>query len=140
MYQEIANRVFPYKNSSIICLETAAIFGGLSNGVCYLDCVKVYSPTDKEMGDLSVIHYPNCFDSKEYEERLGVFCTTEEQTLLDLLEYEEDVDIQTLLEAFSNYYFIHGESFAGLESRMNNRQKEAFERWKEDAINYYTED
>lgn len=138
--ERIAAKVRPCKDNVIICLEDAADFHHLSNGGS-CDCpTKVYSKTSQEIEGLDVIVLPNCFQKKQYEERNGVFVTTKEQTLLDLLEYENIVDIQCLLESWSNYYYSNHESFNGLEEKLNEVQKVAFEKWKQDMIDYYTEE
>lgn len=59
---------------------------------------------------------------------------------LDLLEHKKDVDTQTLLESLSNYYFEYQESFATLEEQLNEAQRQSFSKWRQDAVEYYTED
>lgn len=140
LYEQIAATINPYKEDVIVCLETAADFLSLSNGVFAEDLFRVYAATQINDNTLEVIIKPDCFSSKQYEEKHGILCTTPEQTILDLLEYENDVDIQTLLEVLSNYYYEHHESFDSLENRMNPVQRQAFEKWRQDAIDYYSED
>lgn len=140
VFERIANTVYPYKDSLIVCLETAAAFLSLSNGGMYESPIQVYSNTEQSITGFDIKLIPDCFKSKQYEEKHGILCTTPEQTILDLLEHEDDVDIQTLLESLSNYYYKHNETFSGLEAHMNQAQQQAFEKWKQDAIDYYTED
>ena len=140
VFEKIANTVMPYRDNLIISLETAADFLNLSNGGLYKSDIQAYSPIEQNIPGFIITVQPDCFKIKQYEERHGIFSTTPEQTLLDLLENEEDIDIQTLLESLSNYYYKHHESFNGLEDQMNSKQQQAFEKWKQDAIDYYTED
>lgn len=139
VFERIRNRVYPYRESLIVCLESAADFLNLSNGGMYDSSIHAYSATERNIPGFEIITMPDCFTSKQYEEKHGILCTTPEQTLLDLLEHEQDVDIQTLLESLSNYYYKHNESFNGLEAYMNQTQRQAFEKWKQAAIDYYTE-
>lgn len=140
LYEQILNKITPYKNDVILCLETAADFLHLSNGVHEEDLFRVYSSRPLNDDTIEVIMQPDCFKTKRYEEWHGIFCTTPEQTILDLLEHEQDVDLQTLLESLSNYYYEHNETFSSLEGQMDTIQKQAFEKWRQDAIDYYTED
>lgn len=140
LYEEIAERVRPYKDTILLCLESAADFLSLSNGTLYLCNITAYTSIDQKIDGFELRYLPDCFKSKQYIEREGIYCTTVEQTLLDLLEYEHDIDIQNLLESLSKYYYTHNETFNGLEKQMNSAQLQAFEKWKQDAIDYYTED
>lgn len=62
-------------------------------------------------------------------------CTSFTQTINDMLS-DPSSDRQALLEALSDYYYEHNQSFFGLEIDPPN--KEAFESIKEWAIEYYT--
>ena len=132
IYEAIA----PYKDKVIVCLETAADYMGLSCGLVEPWYFRVFSESPIEGSKLTVEVLPGCFASKEVVEYFGLICTSEEQTLLDMLEYD-DVDIQPMLEALARYYFTHGESFDALVSQMSDKQRAVFKEWRQDAIEYY---
>lgn len=140
VFERISDAVLPYRNNLIVCMETAADFLSLSNGGMYESDIQAYSNILLTLPDFTLNFRSDCFTTKKYEERHGIFCTIPEQTILDLLEHEGDVDIQTLLESLSNYYFEHHDSFNGLEAQMNKAQQHAFEKWRQDSIDYHTED
>lgn len=136
----IADKVKPYKDKFLIALETAADFVCISNGSLYINEIVVYAEHKIECDSVfRIVVLPNCFDMKRYIESNGVYCTTIEQTILDLLENEGDTDIQVLVESLSNYYYKHNETFGKLGSLMYERQTIAFNKWKEDAIDYYND-
>lgn len=139
VYEKIADRVKPYRDSVIVCLETAADFLSISNGGLYNDVMKVYSEQNIDDKHIEVHILPGCFDKKAYMEWEGVYCTTLEQTLIDMIENENEVDIQTLLESLSNYYYEHNETFGKIESLMDERQLEVFETLRQDAVDYYND-
>lgn len=140
--QEVIDILTPFKDSVMLCLGTAADFRMLSNGSLNVMNIQLYSKVKLEIPDMFVYYEPNCFEEKEYTTFRGIYVTTDEQTILDLLEdvYEERFWMcpsQTVLESLSNYYYKYKESFNGLEKRMNKIQRKAFETWKQWAIEYY---
>lgn len=139
--QEVINGTQDYTNNVIVCLETAAEFIGLSNGGLYIEYYQVYSDVPIDTLNIqSIILDKKSLDSKETLVYQGIKCTTPEQTIRDMLDIHHDVDIQTLLESLSNYYYEHKESFASLESSLTDNQKETLSIYREDAILYYNED
>lgn len=103
----------------VLCKESAAEFLNLSNG---------------NFGT-SISYYENG-DGVEYFEKMGMKCTTVNQTINDLLA-DEKCDEQILLESLSNYYFEHDESFSELLIKPENTKR--FEKLKIWAIEYYND-
>lgn len=134
---EISNNVSPVSDKVIICLESAAVYLGLCNGM-YFQKYPVYSAENIESAGLDVIVLPDCFESKQHIVRNDMYITTEEQTILDMLEYYDRIDIQALIEALSGYYFTHNETFGSIPEMLNEQQAVVFDRWKQDAIEYYS--
>lgn len=132
--------VYSYRDRVVVCLETAADYVGLCSGPLVPATIHVYSESQIDDSRITTHVVQSCFDGREVVEIDGVFCTSEEQTLLDLLDNEVDVDIQLLCESLANYYFGHNESFGALESRMTASQLDVLGRWREDAVGYYMED
>lgn len=60
-------------------------------------------------------------------------CTTENQTIVDLLQ--NDGEEQIIIEVLVNYYDVHGESFQGL--KIPNHLKMKFEQYCQWAKEYY---
>lgn len=143
--QEVIDILTPYKDSVMLCLSTAASFTHLSCGSPIVMNVEVYSRIKLVIPDIHVYYEPDCFETKEYTTFMGIYITTDEQTILDMLEDEyeegyEEIPSQDILESLGNYYYLHQESFNGLEDRMNEKQREAFEAWKQWGIDYWNED
>lgn len=139
MYERISEVVQPYSDRVMLCLETAADYLGLTNGVDFEDVYRVYS--DEQIDDNRI----ETFILQDYREKQsivvdGLLITSREQTLIDLLEHEDIVDIQALLESLSNYYYEHNESFDSLEVSMTTSQLLLLNKWRADAIAYYSED
>ncbi|MCL2748409.1 MAG: hypothetical protein FWE59_07125 [Oscillospiraceae bacterium] len=55
------------------------------------------------------------FDGIETTEVGGLRCTTANQTFNDMLRDYDRIDEQALVQALSDYYFSHNESFDGLD-------------------------
>lgn len=49
------------------------------------------------------------------------------------------MDDQTIYESLANYYYRHGELFDEIIPLMSEEQLRVFEKYKQDAIDYYTE-
>ena len=88
--------------SFILCKESAAEYLNLSN-------VNL---------DYNIDYYEDGADV-EFIEILGIRCTTVNQTINDLLT-DPECNEQVLLEALSNYYYEHKESFAGEDFENKN--------------------
>lgn len=124
----------------IVCLETAADMQLLSSGVVYVDSIRVFSTEPLTASHVDVEVVPeSVFASKEVVTVDGVLCTAPVQTVIDLLEYESDVDIQTLVEALSDYYYSHSCSFEELEAVLSEKQSAALDKWRQDALDCHSE-
>ena len=74
-------------------------------------------------------------ENLECEKRNGLVCTTANQTIIDLLEQNDDEQIIT--ESLANYYEENNESFDGLKIPMHLQSR--FEKYRVWAIEYYEE-
>ena len=123
----------------VVCLEGVADLLGMSNGG-YLECIKVYTEDVDVIDDISLIKpIKKALNTKNIVNINGINCTSEVQTILDLLDNAITVDIQIILECLSYFYYTHKNSFGKLIGLMTESQKVVFNEYKEDAINYYTE-
>lgn len=121
----------------IVCLESAVDMQ-FAEGFPSDDKLRVFATSEVERNGLEVIIVSkDVFMFKETESRDGIVYTSEKQTLLDLLEYASDVDVDILCEQLADWYFSHRESFSELTPLLNEAQRKAFEEWKQDAIEYY---
>lgn len=140
-YTETVRVVLPYRDKVILCLETAANFGGYSNMTSVETAFRVFATEPLPDSGLTVeVISEECFASKETIEIDGILCTGRLQTILDLLEYGDDVCIQCLCETMSNYYYENGETWGSLVDDLSDKQRAVFYKWEQDAIDYYTED
>lgn len=78
----------------------------------------------------------NNFDDIEYVVLGNVMCTTFNQTVNDMLRNINNEDETAIIEALSNYYYAHGESFDGLDIATDNIA--AFQTLKPLAMEYYS--
>lgn len=117
----------------VVALETAADYLGLSNGG-YRPYVQIY--VKNTVGIEGVREYVvDDFDKMEYASINGLKCTTENQTIVDLMESNGDEQIIT--ESLANYYDMHGESFAGLS--IPEHLLSGFQKYCQWAMEYYEE-
>lgn len=137
-YELIEKTVRQLGPEVMICLQTAADYLGLSN-LGYLEKYQVYSEHKIEHDGIEAI-IEDAFNTKNYTMENGIACTTPEQTIIDMLDHDKDMDVQILLESLSNYYYLHGESFDSLTTVMSPQQLQTFNSYSQDAIDYYTED
>lgn len=132
----INNRLIEkFKNiNCILAYETAAEYLGLFVGFA------TGSPNDKiftknEVNIGSTKQYIiDDYNKKDYiciNDKL--LCTTEEQTIIDLIE--NDGDLQVILESMADYYFKHNESFELIS--VPDTLKDRFELYSKWAIEYY---
>lgn len=130
----IINKLKPF--DCILSLESAADMLGLSNGPLR-NKITVYSVENIVDEDIECIKVDN-YDNIKYLDAEGIFITTKEQTMIDILRY--DRSMYTILESLSNYYFLHDESFEDFLKVMPDEVRTTFEFYKQDAIEYYNED
>ena len=95
----------------VLCGETAAAYLGLSNG--WGIPVNFYT-TNSNIINSNYLqgHVIDDIEDLEIVEINDISCTTEEQTICDLIL--NDCDEQTILESMSNYYYKHNNSFDSL--------------------------
>lgn len=116
----------------ILACETAADFLGISNGCLQRRVYIVYAKQELGLPDVQCI-LVDSYDGIAYEERLGILCTTPEQTIMDLIV--NDRDDQVIYESMADWYFTHGETFDGLV--VPDGYQELFDWYAEGAKDYY---
>lgn len=89
----------------------------------------------KSKGKYDNIHYciVDDFDSIDFFLHSGVKCSSVSQAVSDIL-LDEDMDEQALVEALSRYYYMHNESFEGLDIKVNLQK---FNELKEWAVKFF---
>ena len=118
----------------ILAYDTAADYLGLWSGSTNPHTAKIYVCSPLHIEGTTEYLLPS-FDSVEYENRLGLLCTTVNQTINDLLR--ADGDNQVIQESLATVYYKNGESFDSL--RIDGDLRPAFEQYKDWAIEYYDE-
>jgi hypothetical protein len=115
--------------SALECLE---LFAGYLNE----SRLEVYA---KETSEYENVHHRlvDSFDGLSIDGFRGVRYTSVNQTVNDMLADFDNIDNQSLVEALSTYYHLHGESFEGLEIEPENQ--EVFDSIRDWAIEYYDE-
>lgn len=96
--------------------------------------ITVYSQVpinDAEFESIIVID----LESVSHEIYKNLCVCTVEKAFIDLLDNVKG-DEQILIEALGDYYYAHGESFETLH--IPDRYMEQFEKYKEDAIQYWS--
>lgn len=117
----------------VLAFDMAADFLGLTNGG-FRPVVQIFVNRVQDIEGTEQILVPS-FATLEYEKRGGLFCTTVNRTILDLLERNGDEQIIT--ESLANYYDDHNESFDGL--KIPEHLQDRFNKYKEWAMAYYEE-
>lgn len=117
----------------VLALDTAADYLGLTNGG-YRDVAQIFVSIKQNIEGTDQILVPS-LEKLECEERNGLVCTTENQTIIDLLE--QNGDVQIITESLANYYDEHNESFNGLN--MPEHLQSRFEKYRKWALEYYEE-
>lgn len=115
----------------VLAFETASDYLG-TNKMAYRPLIYIYATEDphREGIDCTVV---DSFEGMDIVERNGVRCTSERQTLFDLLR--NDRDSQVTVEAVADWYFRHDESFDGLDVPADIQ--DVFDSYVDDAIHYY---
>ena len=115
----------------VLAFETASDYLA-TNNMAYRPLIYIYATEDphREGIDCTVV---DSFEGMDIVERNGVRCTSERQTLFDLLR--NDRDSQVTVEAVADWYFRHNESFEGLDVPADIR--DVFDSYVDDAIHYY---
>lgn len=118
----------------IVCGVSALECLNLFSGYFEIDSIDVYSLVE---GTNSVLdyHIVDSFVEIETVSCGGFLCTSVNRTFNDLLSDYENADEIALLEALSNYYHLHGQTFDGLEITSENMS--VFNSVKKSAIEYH---
>lgn len=118
----------------ILCRVSALEFLELFSGYWNENKIEVYAKNEGKF--TNVIYYVrDSFDNIKFIKEGNTLCTTINQTFNDMLAPSEQVDELALIEAMSNYFFSHNNSFDGLIILPENM--EYFEYLKPLAIEYY---
>lgn len=116
----------PYKDKCILGLASAARAHRLTEEGFYAEEITVYSTEELDDPNFECRVEPDCFEELEYMELHGFYITTKEQTILDLLNIYGSFENSGIYFCLLKYYLDNGNSFNGLESRMNTWQLKAF--------------
>lgn len=118
----------------ILALEGAAYYLGISSANMDRPYITIYTKENIRQNNLEC-KVVDSFEGIDYIEKEGVYVTTEEQTIVDLLRF--DGDNQVIQESIAYWYYRHGEKFDNLVEKTDASVLEYFNDIKEDAIHYY---
>ncbi len=129
LHDTIKNTILGY--DGILAFETASDYLG-TNKMAYRPKLCVYALQELNIAgvDCTIV---DSFSNLEVVELDGIRCTSERQTIWDLLRYDRDQ--QVTVEAIADWYFKHNESFDGLDIPMD--LQEVFNSFVDDAIHYF---
>lgn len=129
LHDTIKNTILGY--DCILAFETASDYLG-TNKMAYRPKLCVYALQELNIAgvDCTIV---DSFSNLEIVELDGIRCTSERQTIWDLLRYDRDQ--QVTVEAISNWYFKHNESFDDLD--IPTDLQEVFDSFVDDAIHYF---
>ena len=122
----------------MILRRTSALeFLELFNGYMRERKIDVYA---RRRGEYDNINYNvvDTFDGIDFVRFDNVLCTSVSQTFNDMLDDFNNIDMQSLIEGLSEYYYSNGESFNGLYIKPENMER--FNSVKDWAIEYYNEE
>lgn len=123
-----------YAKKCILCGEDAADYLGMTTGSLAHPAATIYV-TDPLGIDGTEEILVCSFDDIEFNEVRGLYCTTVNQTINDLLRMDRDT--QVILEALADVYHSNDDSFDSL--MIDDENKQAFEKYGEWAKEYYYE-
>ena len=115
------------RTSALECLQLFIGYGNERD-------IYVYA---KSKGNYDNVNYfiVDSFDGIETVFVKGLLCTSVNQTINDMLDDFDNIDEQSLVEALSDYYYTHGNSFDGLMiTPCNIRRFDAIKDW---AMEYH---
>lgn len=115
----------------VLAFETASDYLG-TNKMAYRPSLDVYSLKELNIDGVNCTVLDS-YDNLEVIDRVGLRCTSERQTIIDLLRYDRDP--QVTIEAIADWYFNHNESYNGLD--IPEDIQELFKSYAEDAIHYF---
>lgn len=129
LHDTIKNTILGY--DCILAFETASDYLG-TNKMAYRPKLCVYALQELNIAgvDCTIV---DSFSNLEIVELDGIRCTSERQTIWDLLRYDRDQ--QVTVEAIADWYFKHNESFDGLDIPID--LQEVFNSFVDDAVHYF---
>lgn len=129
LHDTIKNTILGY--DCILAFETASDYLG-TNKMSYRPKLCVYALQELDIAgvDCTIV---DSYSDLEIVELDGIRCTSERQTIWDLLRYDRDQ--QVTVEAIADWYFKHNESFDGLDIPVD--LQEMFNSFADDAIHYF---
>lgn len=117
----------------IVAFESAADMMGLSNGG-YREKIQIYT-TEMIVDDEIECYLVKSYDDIDFFMYHGdIKCTTENQTIIDMLK-NENSDEQILAETLGNYYYENDQSFQKLN--IPNKLRDKFDKYSEWGKEYY---
>jgi len=119
----------------ILAYDTAADYLGLWSGSMNPQTAQIYVTSPLHIAGTTEHLIPS-LNTVDHENRLGLLCTTINQTINDLLR--ADGDNQVIQESLATFYYANGESFDSLH--IDTELIPIFEHYKAWAIEYYDED
>lgn len=119
----------------ILAYDTAADYLGLWSGSMNPQTAQIYVTSPLHIAGTTEHLIPS-LNTVDHENRLGLLCTTINQTINDLLR--ADGDNQVIQESLATVYYANGESFDSLH--IDTELIPIFEHYKAWAIEYYDED
>ena len=123
---------------NVVLSHTSALESlGLFTGYVNENQIDLYA-TEREPYENINYNIVTGFDGIETTIVGGVRCTTVNQTINDMLRDYDKIDEQALVQALSDYYHSHGESFDGL--KIKPQYQSLFNSLKEWAVEYYDYD
>jgi hypothetical protein len=118
-----------------LAYDTAADYLGLWSGSMNPQTAQIYVTSPLHIAGTTEHLIPS-LNTVDHENRLGLLCTTINQTINDLLR--ADGDNQVIQESLATVYYANGESFDSLH--IDTELIPIFEHYKDWAIEYYDED
>jgi hypothetical protein len=119
----------------VLCRTSALEYLGLFAGWSNEKTIYVYAKQKGEYENIDY-HVVNTFEDIDVVQEYGnVLCTSLNQTINDMLADLYNIDEQPLVEALSDYYYMHKESFDGLIIKPENI--DSFNSIKDWAIEYH---
>ena len=126
------------RGKNVVLSHTSALEGlGLFTGYVNENQIDLYATEREPYNNINYNIVPG-FDGIETTEVGGLRCTTVKQTINDMLRDFDKIDEQALVQALSDYYYSHDESFDGLE--IEPRYLPLFNTLIDSAVEYYDYD
>ena len=116
----------------ILAFETAADYLGICAPSVHRWAYFVYSREELNIEGV-VCKVVDSYENLEIVEDRGMRCTSERQTIIDLLIYQRDDGI--ICESISHYHCTHGDSFEGLN--IPSDVQPIFYAYVDDALSFY---